>query len=69
MHEIGVLAYKDIVFQAKNYRTPRVNMQPSPSRSFWKQEMVSPFPVKYANVKDKRGIEWEIGYMDVKCGT
>ena len=43
-------------------------MNPDPKKSFWKDEMVSPFPVKYAKVKDKRGVEWEIGYMDEYCG-
>ena len=43
-------------------------MKPDPAKSFWKDEMVSPFPVKYAKVKDRRGIEWEIGYMDEYCG-
>ena len=43
-------------------------MKPDPAKSFWKDEMVSPFPVKYAKVKDKRGVEWEIGYIDEYCG-
>lgn len=68
MHDIDVLADAGIVCEAKNYRTPKVNMQPNPARSFWKQEMVSPFPVKFAQVKDKRGVQWEIGYMDEYCG-
>ena len=43
-------------------------MKPDPAKSFWKDEMVSPFPAKYAKVKDKRGVEWEIGYIDEYCG-
>ena len=43
-------------------------MKPDPAKSFWKDEMVSPFPVKYAKVKDRRGVEWEIGYFDEYCG-
>ena len=43
-------------------------MNPDPKKSFWRDEMVSPFPVKYAKVKDKRGVEWELGYMDEYCG-
>lgn len=68
MRDIGVIADKSIVCEAKNYRSPRINMKPDPAKSFWRDEMVSPFPVKYAKVKDKRGIEWEIGYMDEYCG-
>jgi len=68
VRDIGLVADKTIVCEAKNYRSPRVNMNPDPNKSFWKDEMVSPFPVKYAKVKDRRGIEWEIGYMDEYCG-
>ena len=68
MRDIGIVADKGTVCAAKNYRTPKINMNPDPGKSFWKEEMVSPFPVKYAKVKDKRGAEWEIGYMDEYCG-
>ena len=68
MRDIGVIHDKNIVCEAKNYRTPQIDMKPDPKKSFWKEEMVSPFPVKYAKVKDKRGVEWEIGYMDEYCG-
>jgi pimeloyl-ACP methyl ester carboxylesterase len=68
MRDIGVIEDKTIVCQAANYRTPSVNMKPDPLKSFWRDEMVSPFPVKYAKVKDKRGVEWELGYMDEYCG-
>jgi pimeloyl-ACP methyl ester carboxylesterase len=43
-------------------------MKPDPRKSFWKDALVSPFPVKYAKVKDRRGVEWEIGYIDEYCG-
>ena len=59
---------KDVVCEAKNFRRPRVNMNPDPKKSFWRDEMIAPFPVKYAKVKDKRGVEWELGYMDEYCG-
>lgn len=59
---------KDVVCEAKNWRRPRVNMNPDPKKSFWRDEMLAPFPVKYAKVKDKRGVEWELGYMDEYCG-
>jgi homoserine O-acetyltransferase/O-succinyltransferase len=68
MRDIGVVADKSLVCEARNYRSPRINMAPDPAKSFWKDEMVSPFPVKYAKVKDRRGVEWEIGYMDEYCG-
>ncbi|HRY89385.1 MAG TPA: alpha/beta fold hydrolase [Rubrivivax sp.] len=61
-------AEQGIVCEAKNYRRPRINLEPDPKKSFWKDEMVSPFPVKYANAKDRNGIDWEIGYMDEYCG-
>jgi pimeloyl-ACP methyl ester carboxylesterase len=68
VRDIGVVADAGKVCVATNYRNPRVNMQPDPKRSFWKDELVSPFPVKYATVRDRRGIDWEIGYMDEYCG-
>lgn len=61
-------AEQGVVCAAKNYRRPQINMNPDPKKSFWKDEMVSPFPVKYAKVKDGRGVEWELGYMDEYCG-
>lgn len=57
------------VCEATNYRRPRVNMRPDPERSFWLNEILMPFPVKFARVKDRRGIAWEIGYMDEYCGA
>ena len=69
VRDIGLVKDAGFVCEAKNYRTPRVNPKPDPSKSFWKDEMVSPFPVKYAKVKDRRGVEWEIGYMDEYCGV
>lgn len=69
MRATGIVAAGDIVCEAKNYLRPRINMNPDPNKSFWKDEMVSPFPVKYAKAKDQNGVEWEIGYMDEYCGT
>ena len=68
VRDIGIVEDKTKVCDAGNYRNPRVNMNPAPAKSFWKDEMVSPFPVKYAKVKDRRGVEWEIGYFDEYCG-
>jgi pimeloyl-ACP methyl ester carboxylesterase len=68
MRDVGIVADKTKVCEATRYRSPRINMKPDPNKSFWKDEMVSPFPVKYAKVKDKRGVQWEIGYMDEYCG-
>ena len=66
--DIGIIEDKTKVCDAANYRSPRVNMKPDPAKSFWKDEMVPPFPAKYAKVKDRRGVEWEIGYFDEYCG-
>jgi pimeloyl-ACP methyl ester carboxylesterase len=68
VRDIGLVGDKTKVCTAKDYRSPHINMKPDPAKSFWKDEMISPFPVKYAKVKDRRGIEWEIGYMDEYCG-
>jgi pimeloyl-ACP methyl ester carboxylesterase len=68
VRDIGLVADKTTVCEATHYRSPHVNMHPDPAKSFWKDEMVSPFPVKYAKVKDRRGVEWEIGYIDEYCG-
>jgi pimeloyl-ACP methyl ester carboxylesterase len=70
MRSTGVdnAAEQGIVCEARNYRRPRINMNPDPKKSFWKDEMVSPFPVKYAKAKDGHGVEWQIGYMDEYCG-
>ena len=47
MRSTGIMnqAEQGIVCEAKNYRRPRINMNPDPKKSFWKDEMVSPFPV------------------------
>jgi pimeloyl-ACP methyl ester carboxylesterase len=68
VRDIGLVADSTRVCDAENYRNPRVNLHPDPAKSFWKDAMVSPFPVKYARVRDGRGVEWEIGYMDEYCG-
>ncbi len=68
VRDIGIVEDKTKVCDASNYRNPRVNMKPDPAKSFWKDEMVTPFPAKYAKVKDRRGVEWEIGYFDEYCG-
>ncbi len=53
----------------KNYRTPGVATNIDPSKSFWKEYVTYPYPVKYATAKDKRGTSWQIGYMDEYAGT
>jgi pimeloyl-ACP methyl ester carboxylesterase len=68
VRDIGLVEDRTKVCDASNYRNPRVNMKPDPAKSFWKEEMVPPFPAKYAKVKDRRGVEWEIGYFDEYCG-
>ncbi|HMN74449.1 MAG TPA: alpha/beta hydrolase [Burkholderiaceae bacterium] len=65
---VNNVAEQGIVCEAKNYRRATVNMTPDPNKSFWKDEIVYPFPVKYANAKDKNGVDWQIGYMDEYCG-
>ncbi len=54
---------------AKNYRTPFVAANITPDRSFWQNYIQYPFPVKKTKVKDAKGIEWDIGYMDEYSGT
>ena len=40
-----------------------------PKKSFWKDSVTYPFPVKYATAKDSSGLSWQIGYMDEYAGT
>ena len=40
-----------------------------PTKSFWKDFVTYPFPVKYATAKDSSGLSWQIGYMDEYAGT
>jgi homoserine acetyltransferase len=56
-------------FAAKNYRVAAVAADIDPKKSFWKDFVTYPFPVKYANVKDGTGTSWQIGYMDEYAGT
>jgi homoserine O-acetyltransferase/O-succinyltransferase len=56
-------------FAAKNYRVAAVAADIDPKKSFWKDFVTYPFPVKYANVKDSTGTSWQIGYMDEYAGT
>ncbi|MGY4422490.1 homoserine acetyltransferase [Bradyrhizobium sp. JR6.1] len=53
----------------KNYRVPGVAENIDPTKSFWKNYVTYPYPVKYATAKDKRGTSWQIGYMDEYAGT
>ncbi|MCS3502993.1 pimeloyl-ACP methyl ester carboxylesterase [Bradyrhizobium japonicum] len=57
------------MFVDKNYRVPGVAGNIDPSKSFWKDFVTYPYPVKYANAKDKIGNTWQIGYMDEYAGT
>ena len=56
-------------FVDKNYRVPGVASDIDPKKSFWKDFVTYPYPVKYANAKDSRGTSWQIGYMDEYNGT
>ncbi|MGM4919493.1 alpha/beta hydrolase [Tardiphaga sp. 813_E8_N1_3] len=56
-------------FVDKNYRIPRVAENIDKTKSFWKDYVTYPYPVKYATAKDKRGTSWQIGYMDEYAGT
>ena len=56
-------------FVAKNYRVASVDTDIDPKKSFWKDAVTYPFPVKYATVKDSTGTSWQIGYMDEYAGT
>jgi pimeloyl-ACP methyl ester carboxylesterase len=68
LRDIGVMHDEDTRYDAENYRTPSVALQGDPMKSFWETQVVYPFPVKYAEVKDKRGQTWKIGYMDEYAG-
>ena len=48
---------------------PRVATDIDPKKSFWKDFVTYPFPVKYATAKDATGTSWQIGYMDEYAGT
>ena len=56
-------------FVDKNYRVPGVASDIDPKKSFWKDYVTYPYPVKYANAKDAKGTTWQIGYMDEYDGT
>ena len=56
-------------FVDKNYRVPRVAENIDKTKSFWKDYVTYPYPVKYATAKNKRGTSWQIGYMDEYAGT
>ncbi len=56
-------------FVDKNYRVPGVAANIDPKKSFWKDFVTYPYPVKYATAKDSRGTSWQIGYMDEYAGT
>ena len=56
-------------FVDKNFRVPGVAANIDPKKSFWKDFVTYPYPVKYADVKDGTGTSWQIGYMDEYAGT
>lgn len=43
--------------------------QGDPAKSFWRDQVQYPYPVKYAKGTDALGVEWEIGYMDIYNGS
>lgn len=67
LRDIGIKPVPGQVCVAENYTNPRVNMSPDPETSFWLDNMIPPFPVKFTDVTDQNGVEWEIGYMDEAC--
>ncbi len=56
-------------FDDKNYRVAGVAENIDPKRSFWKDFVTYPYPVKFASAKDKSGNSWQIGYMDEYAGS
>jgi len=56
-------------FVDRNYRVPGVGADIDPKKSFWKEFVTYPYPVKYATAKDGQGTSWQIGYMDEYAGT
>ncbi len=56
-------------FVDRNYRVPGVAADIDPKKSFWKEFVTYPYPVKYATAKDGQGTSWQIGYMDEYAGT
>jgi homoserine O-acetyltransferase/O-succinyltransferase len=53
----------------KNFHVPGVAQNIDPKKSFWKEYVTYPYPVRYADVKDGNGTTWQIGYMDEYAGT
>lgn len=56
-------------FVDKNFRVPGVAENIDRTKSFWKNYVTYPYPVKYATAKDDHGTSWQIGYMDEYAGT
>ncbi|WP_025823547.1 alpha/beta fold hydrolase [Shewanella marina] len=46
-----------------------INVEQNCQTSFWSDCVGYPFPVKYANTQDAKGINWQIAYMDEYRGT
>ena len=68
LRDIGVMQDEDTRYDARNYRTPGIALKGDPLKSFWETQVTYPFPVKYAEAKDKRGQTWKIAYMDEYSG-
>ncbi|WP_207540402.1 alpha/beta hydrolase [Sabulicella rubraurantiaca] len=68
MRDVRSLAEPDRI-AVRNFRWPSVAAQIDPARSFWRDHVTYPFPVKQADVQDGRGRSWSIGYMDEYAGT
>ncbi|WP_458761383.1 alpha/beta hydrolase [Afipia sp. TerB] len=56
-------------FVDRNYRVPGIAADINPKKSFWKDSVTYPYPVKYTTAKDASGTSWNIGYMDEYAGT
>lgn len=68
MRDVQTLSQPDR-FPVRNFSWPSVAAQIDANRSFWRDHVTYPFPVKYADVRDRRGRPWTIGYMDEYAGN
>lgn len=68
MNDVGRLTQTRRYFVTNMVR-PGVAASIDPAKSFWKDHVTYPFPVKFTQAKDASGTSWDIGYMDEYAGT
>lgn len=66
---MGLTACNTVKPTVSKYQNPIPKITQSTGSSFWKDHVKYVAPAQYAKIKDNRGVEWEIAYLDLFEGN